>query len=203
MPTRTRSSASVSCIAAYGGSLDFLDTFKPANQTKYCKGAESVRRCYTGKAPTLRTVSSAYGENIAELWLTSQLKDLSEFSGSREKLSVEQLDELARIINADFSGFRVTELMHFFSLFKAGHYGRFYGAVDGLAITEALQEFRRERDNLLWEESRKREKERRAKEEAIRAKEVMTFDEWKELRHLFNFGYEPWRIKREKSADAI
>ena len=163
-------------------------------QYKYCK---DVNRCYTGKAPSLKVISEAYGENITETWLEIQLRDLSEFAGCKDKLSIQQIEQIAKVIILEFSFLKATELMHFFILFKSGKFGKFYGAVDGLVITEALQEFRQLRRERLWELEQKRAREERARRDAEYAKNAMSFDEWKELKHLFNMGYEPGRIKAE------
>lgn len=163
-------------------------------QYKYCK---DVNRCYIGKAPSLKVITEAYGENITETWLEIQLRDLSEFAGCKEKLSIQQIEQIAKVIMLEFSFLKATELMHFFILFKSGKFGKFYGAVDGLVITEALQEFRQMRRERLWELERKRAREERERRDAEHAKNAMSNDEWQEIKHLFNMGYEPWRIKAE------
>lgn len=189
-----KSSQAVSCIELFGKAEEFLCTFNPDMQYKYCK---DVNRCYIGKAPSLKVISEAYGENITETWLEIQLRDLSEFAGCKEKLSIQQIEQIAKVIILEFSFLKATELMHFFILFKSGKFGKFYGAVDGLVITEALQEFRQLRRERLWELEQKRAREERARRDAEHAKNAMSFDEWQELKHLFNMGYEPWRIKAE------
>lgn len=163
-------------------------------QFKYCK---EIDRCYIGKAPTLKVITEAYGETITETWLEIQLRDLSEFAGCKDKLSIQQIEQIAKVIILEFGFFKVTELMHFFVLFKSGKFGKFYGAVDGLVITEALQEFRIMRNEKLWGLERKREQEEKAKREAEHQKHAMTFTEYQELKWLFNIGYEQWRIKAE------
>lgn len=178
----------------FGKAEEFLCTFNPDMQYKYCK---DVNRCYIGKAPSLKVISEAYGENITETWLEIQLRDLSEFAGCKDKLSIQQIEQIAKVIILEFSFLKATELMHFFILFKSGKFGKFYGAVDGLVITEALQEFRQLRRERLWELEQKRAREERARRDAEHAKNAMSFDEWQELKHLFNMGYEPWRIKAE------
>lgn len=189
-----KSSQAVSCIELFGNAEKFLCTFNPDMQYKYCK---DVNRCYIGKAPSLKVISEAYGENITETWLEIQLRDLSEFAGCKDKLSIQQIEQIAKVIILEFSFLKATELMHFFILFKSGKFGKFYGAVDGLVITEALQEFRQLRRERLWELEQKRAREERARRDAEHAKNAMSFDEWQELKHLFNMGYEPWRIKAE------
>lgn len=128
-------------------------------QYRYCA---DIKRAYTGKAPTLSVLNDAFGCSTTEAWLAVQIRDLSEFSGCRDKLDIENIDKLAKVIIASFHHLKVTELMHFFLLFKSGKYGKFYGAVDGLVITEALQEFCHDRNETLhriYEEERKRAKE--------------------------------------------
>ena len=163
-------------------------------QYKYCT---DVERCYTGTAPTLSVVRQAYGDTVAESWLEIQLKDLSEFAGCKEKLSVRQIEQTAKVIMLNFHFLKVTEMMHFFILFKGGKFGKFYGAVDGLVITEALQDYLKLRREALEFYRRKQEEKERAANEAEHARNAMTYEEYKELEWLFNMGYEPWRIKAE------
>lgn len=139
------------CRIRYTSGEEFLKTFNPGLQAKFCK---DIKRCFTGAAPSLKILSEAFGDEVTESWVAIQLRDLSEFSGCKDKLSVEQVDQLAKVISMMFPYLKVTELMYFFFLFKSGKYGRFYGSVDGLAITEALQDFRIERRELLQQYGR-------------------------------------------------
>ena len=189
-----KSSQAVSCIELFGKAEEFLCTFNPDMQYKYCK---DVDRCYIGKAPNLKVMTEAYGENITETWLEIQLRDLSEFAGCKDKLSIQQIEQIAKVIILEFGFMKATELMHFFILFKSGKFGKFYGSVDGLVITEALQEFREMRREKLWALEQKRQQIERAKQEAEHARNAMSFEEYQELKHLFNMGYESWRIKAE------
>ena len=192
--TLQKSSLAVSCVELFGDAEAFLCTFNPDMQYKYCK---EIDRCYTGKAPTLKVMSEAYGEHIAETWLEIQLRDLSEFAGCKDKMSIHQIEQVAKVILMEFGFMKATELMHFFILFKSGKFGKFYGAVDGLVITEALQEFRVMRSEKLWALEQRRQQIERARQDAERAKNVMSYEEWQELKWLFNMGYEAWRIKAE------
>ena len=189
-----KSSQAINCIELFGTSEEFLCTFNPDMQYKYCK---DVDRCYIGKAPSLKVITEAYGEKTSFVWLQIQLKDLSEFAGCKDKLSIQQIEQTAKVIILEFGFMKVTELMHFFILFKSGKFGKFYGAVDGLVITEALQEFRIMRREKLWALEQMRQQIERAKQEAEHAKHVMSYEEWQELKWLFNMGYEAWRIKAE------
>lgn len=155
-------------------------------QYLYCK---DVNRCYIGKAPSLKVISEAYGENITETWLEIQLRDLSEFAGCKDKLSIQQIEQIAKVIILEFSFLKATELMHFFILFKSGKFGKFYGAVDGLVITEALQEFRQLRRERLWGLEQKRAREERARLEqqiADSKKNAVSYEEWKRRKQQNN-----------------
>ena len=107
-------------------------------QAKYVK---QELRCFFGTAPSLTRVARVYGDEIAESWIEIQLHDLSVFAGCKDKMEVEQLESTAKAILYRYGKLKVTELMVFFQRFKAGLYGRFYGVVDGLVITSALNEF--------------------------------------------------------------
>lgn len=92
-------------------------------------------------APSLVRVARTYGKNVAESWLEIQIFDLGEYAGVKEKPENTQIEQCARTIISQYGYLKVTELMVFFVRFKAGIYGRFYGAVDVLAITTALNDF--------------------------------------------------------------
>lgn len=186
-----------SCIKAYGDGLNFLRIFNPDAQYGFCK---NLRRCFTGTAPSLHVLAQAFGNSTAESWLEIQINDLSEFSGCKDKLSIRQQEQIARTVIATYGHLKVTELMYFFLLFKGGHFGKFYGAVDGLVITEALNAFSRIRLERLQTYEREEQDRRREEETRHRAQTTMTYAEWTELKWMFNMGYEPWRIKRELAA---
>jgi hypothetical protein len=161
-----------------------------------------------GKAPTLRALNEAFGKNITETWLAIQIRNLSEFSGVKDKIDITQVDELSKVIIATFHYLKVTELMHFFLLFKSGRYGKFYGVVDGLAITEALQDFckeRKERISRFYQDEHRRKAEA---EQERHEREVTRFyallDEygispfdWVKNQDLFKGGLAPEQIKAE------
>lgn len=126
-------------ISEYGEAENFLKTFNPDMQAPYTRN-ETL--CFaTDKAPSLARVKHTYGEKTAETWLEVQLRDLSEFSGSKEKMSIRQLEQLSKVIIQNYGYLKVTELMVFFQRFKAGYYGKFYGSVDTMTITTAIREF--------------------------------------------------------------
>lgn len=192
--------------------------FASSKQYAYCK---DVQRVYLGKAPALSVVSNAYGENVTKTWLSCQLIDLLEFSGCKDKLTTFQIGSICEVIMSTWYYLTVVELMHFFTQFKSGKYGKFYGAVDGLAITESLRAFVEERWNIKDRYEREQARQEQNLQDAIaeKAHRTMTaevqsvgmslsefyalqneyhleFDELIELAWLFKLGYE--RNKRNK-----
>ena len=159
-------------VQRYGSSLELVDKVTPARQL-WC--AENVESCFFGDFPTLSQLK-ALGGNTPVMWLVPQLANLSEFCGARDKLSVDQLRDLASIITTEFYYLKITELMLFFHRFKAGKYGRFYGSVDPLIIVEALHKFRKERGDII--DRHDREEAQRLREQA--AAEAVTWEEYRE-----------------------
>lgn len=195
MPTTSRrSSAVIDCIERYKTGKEFMVLFNPGKQFAFCKDKD---RCFTGLAPTLNVLDNAFGGNVTESWLAIQLRDLSEYAGSREKLSTAQIDQIAKTVHLAFGFLKVTELMYFFYLFKSGKFGHFYGAVDGLVITESLREFLKIRCAEIDRIEREQRDRLRIEQERREAGSRITLEEWKELKWLFNMGYEPERIRRE------
>lgn len=127
-----------------------------------------------GWAPSLRVVNEAFGKGTVQSWLAFQLRDLSEFSGAKEKLGIGQIDDITEVIMSQYPFLKVTELMYFFLLFKSGKFGKFYGAVDGLAIMEALREFIDDRNDKIY---RWNQEEERRKNEAKEAEEARKREE--------------------------
>lgn len=152
-----------------------MTLFTPARQHDYC--ATDDERLYTGTAPTLFVMAEAYGPAVADSWTEIQLRDLSEYAGCRDKLSLQQIEELARVIRSQYGFLKLTELMRFFLLFKSGRFGRFYGSVDALAVAEAIGKFcvmRRDIINVIERERRQRIAEQ---EEAEHRKHCITYEE--------------------------
>lgn len=146
-PLSPPNAAVLACRRQYGSARGFLTAYSPTNQGRYCTPA-NLRALYRGDAPQLGVVALAFGRECPALWLGGQLRDLALFSGAREKLTAAHYQQLADIIINNWGYLKVTEVMHFFHRFKAGDFGRFYGAVDPLAIMEAFRAFVRERYDL-------------------------------------------------------
>lgn len=115
-----------------------MATYAPGKQAEYM--ARYHDRCFTGTAPTLRRYAEVHGTDSVRMWLSAQIKDLCEFAGAK-KPQPDAMEDIAATIAAQYPGMKLTELMVFFQLFKAGHYGHFYGTCDPLVLTASLKDF--------------------------------------------------------------
>lgn len=138
----TSSPAVTDCLNRYHDAEQFGLTFAPQYQAKYCKDRD---RIFAGNAPTLATMKQAFGVQAAEAWVECQIKELSEFAGCKDKVSVQQGETLAQVIIATYPYIKATELMLFCWQMKAGKYGKFYGTVDPMSIAVGLRQFDQER----------------------------------------------------------
>lgn len=152
------------CLSRYGTAENFLTLFNPSHQYEYTR---DLTRVYAGTSPNLGVLARAFGQNIPVAWLIAQIRDLSEFAGVRDKLDGDKARSLAEVIAYTWPHYTVAELMLFFLRFKSGRYGRFYGAVDPIVITEALHQFADERAGELAaiEKAQRHEREEAAEEE--------------------------------------
>lgn len=132
-------------LSVYGTRADFLNTFHVCNQIKF---TNHTKECYFGKAPTLAELNTAYGSGTAEEFLTYQFVDLSEYCGVKEKLSANQLFQLAQLVAEDYKYLKVTEIMLFCRQFKMARYGLFYGSADPMIISNSLLKFSAERKKI-------------------------------------------------------
>lgn len=138
----------------YGDAQTFLKLLNPAVQPLAVRHPE---RAYMGTAPTLAVVRAAYTEEVAELWLMAQVENMNDFCGVSRKMTLPQMQELARMMLAEVPYLKTSELLLFFHRFKAGHYGEFFGVVDPQRVLSGLQAFlsdrRSEMDRYQREEA--------------------------------------------------
>lgn len=144
-PTR-RSAAVAAVVKSYHSEAHFLALFGPDKQVPY---TQDLARAFCGRAPSLSLLAEAFGDDARDSWLDIQLTELAAFAGCRDKLSDHQIRSLIDVMAHEWGYLKVTELMYFFRQFKAGAYGKFYGAVDPMAITCALKDFGQERRDIL------------------------------------------------------
>lgn len=166
----------MACIERYGEARHLMALFTPDKQYDYC--ATDSEQLYLGTAPTLFAMAEAYSGAVADSWTMIQLRDLSEYAGCRDKMTLPQIEELARVIRSQYGFMKLTELMRFFLLFKSGRFGRFYGTVDALAVAEALCKFCVYRRNMIGTIERERLQRIAEEKEAEDRKNCITYEEY-------------------------
>jgi hypothetical protein len=146
-------------VQVYESKDEFLIKFNPKKQNEYIKHFD---RCFIGNALRLTDVAGVYEEKTAIFWIKIQLLDLALFTGVK-KPSDEQITMLCETILANYGYLKVTELMVFFSKFKAGQFERFFGNFDAMVITTSLATFIELRKNWKFEAYQRQENEKREK----------------------------------------
>lgn len=198
--------AAVEIRQRYESPENLLVVFNPKNQIRFTK---DLRRAYKGNSPSLGLVSKAFSHECSKSWLAVQLWNLAEFSGCKQKMSIDQIDEISDMICDSYGYLKLTELMDFFRRFKLGEYGNFYGSVDPMAITCALAKFVIARRKLIEKfdaedrrlSARDPSESRFIRKYRERARMLrfyshnfrstdFSIDEFKEIWWLFNLGYE-------------
>lgn len=140
-------------IRRFGSDNDFKLKVSPDTQASFGANPEAA---ITGDYPTLADINTAYGEGFAAEWLMPHIANLALYTGAKN-LTVEQELELSRIIASSYGYLKITELLLFFFRFKAGRYGHFYGSVDPMVITCAMQDFMAERNDILRNHEREQQ----------------------------------------------
>lgn len=177
--------------------MNFLSQHKTAEQlmTAYNPSMQAIcakqkERCVTGNSPTLVDFKHMFGENKAELWLAIQIKDFSEYTGVKKKLTTFQIEDTAMVILSDFFYLKMSEVLLFFAFMKGGRYERFYGAVDPLVITSSLRMFLRDRAKIIEQhETEEQERKRQAEAKERESAETMNIEEWELYRPYFKQGF--------------
>ena len=131
--------------------------------------------CYWGDYPTL----SQLREDFPVALMMIHLHDLSEYCGSKDKLTGRSRHQCACIIATEFDDLKITELILFFHRFKSGYYDRFYGSVDPLIITSSLRDFLMERINVI----ERREKEEMSKKREEWKRNAVTWEAYAKMRN--------------------
>lgn len=154
---------------------EFLLQKNPSRQLPLNRSPDS---CYFGNSPTLSMLKLAYGSTAAEIWLVPQLTSVSNYCGLKEKVTEEQLFELATIIATNYHWLKTDELMLFFARFKATEYERFFSYFDPQVILASLKQFLCERNRAF----EKREQEIRMRRMEEDRKKAITYEQYLKLK---------------------
>lgn len=172
-------------IQTYHSEDNFLTLFNPSKQVAYTR---DLAKAFQGNAPSLGIIAKAFGNSARDTWLDIQLTELAAFSGCKDKMTDHQVQALIDIISEEYSYLKVTELMYFFRKFKAGEYGKFYGAVDPITITCALKEFCDDRRSIL-RRLEQHEKEEREKNDPEHIRWLRRYNEYQRMTRFWSFNF--------------
>ncbi|MBQ7204634.1 MAG: hypothetical protein IJS04_02220 [Muribaculaceae bacterium] len=145
-------------LQEFGDRDQFMKRCSPLAQLK--AGRNPKLAIMSEKSPTLVVLKKAYGENFPVMWLMEQILELVVYSNSKGTLNDYQAEFLANTIVNEYYDLKSSELLLFFYQFKCGKYGHFYGTIDPMRITIALDEFYEERNRVI-------ERHQRAEEERL------------------------------------
>lgn len=165
----------------YPTASEIFASYNPDIGTRILKRRKRLGELGTNAdIPTLGLLAEAYGEDTPETWLAIQLDNL-ENSTTQRGMDDAQFYTIARVITGEYYWLNLAELCLFFTWLKTGKYGRFYGAVDPMRITEALRQFVKERAidiDSVERERRRREIEARP----MRDPDAISWDEYQRRR---------------------
>lgn len=130
------------------------------------------------QVPTLKVLAEAYDEETYIIWMKAQLIKINEFVGTKEKLSTDQMEELAIQILHEYGYLNLFEFIIFCGRLRSGSYEEFYGSVDPMRVLKSLKSFCYDRRCDLDKVYREREAEQKRLEEKNRV--AISFDEWYE-----------------------
>lgn len=123
--------------------------------------SQNPERAYKAQCPTLLQYDSLYGEGSSDLWVEIMVTGLFGASSSREKGNANGIRIFCQSFAAQVKCFKLSELMLFFSRYKAGRYDNSYSSFDARRIGNAFfKEFIPERNNELDRINRNAEQER-------------------------------------------
>lgn len=173
---RKHSEADLALIEKYGDGKNFAETFNPDLQ-KVC--AENLERTFTGDAPTINALKSAYNDKQVTVWVVAQLENINQYTGTKSKMEFHQMMMLAEVILTEYGYLKASELLLFFFQFKAGRFGELYGSVDPIRISSALVEFASYRRDMIARILLKQEEEKKQEEREKHDREAITWEEYK------------------------
>lgn len=154
-------------LRAFGSRENFTKVCGPMAQLVV--GRNPKLAILSEKSPSLLVMKKAYGDNFPVAWLMEQILELVVYSNSKGTLNDYQAEFLANTIVNEHYDLKASDLLLFFYQFKAGKYGHFYGVIDPMRITIALDEFCDERDRVIEQHRKEAEDAKAAMEPKLPA----------------------------------
>lgn len=94
-------------------------------------------------------LKSIYSEKTPVHFIESWLLQLNIFINTDNKLSGEQIKELAKYMYDEIFMLNMAELTLLFKRIKSGFYGAFYNRIDGTQLVQWCREYRKERSKYM------------------------------------------------------
>ena len=163
-------------LQTYGNREQFLKKLGPLAQIEASMHEELA--FFSQKAPTMEEMKAIYGDNFPAMWLMEQILDLVVYSNSKGTLNDYQAMFLAQTIANEYPKLKASELLLFFYRFKAGRYGHFWGVVDPMRISKALETFCEERARVRAAKEKEAEALEQARLEREHALASIGPEEW-------------------------
>ena len=107
-------------------------------------------KAYMAECPTLISYEQMYGNGAASDWIYIQVLALFGSSSNKDKSAVDGIGLFASSFAAEVKTYKLSELMLFFSRYKAGKYDNSYYSFDAKRIGNAFfKEFLPQRNNEI------------------------------------------------------
>lgn len=168
-------------VKKFGEPEKFLKDYNSDLQVKCAANQKEVYMCRA--YPSMQVLGIAYGKNVAAAWVLGQLERVNRSSNSKNKLTDEQVQDIAETFVEDprIKLLMITEIALFFYLLSTGAYGDLYGRLDTTTIlTKLRNEFLTQRANEIAHYEYEAEKERKEREMA----DAITWEEYQRRKQL-------------------
>lgn len=174
---------------------DMEKRYSPAN---WAYVARDERKAYTAECPALGALPDLYGfRDACAMWIDTQLTSMFLTSGSKDPTLGESITLFARSFAEQVRPYKLTELMLFFSKYRAGMYDESYIQFSPKRIGNCFfSKFLPERNRMLARIENEAQRERtEAFWDDVKSGNLLTEDEWHTFRPWHQAGYslEDWR----------
>lgn len=171
---------------------DIEKTFSPDNWN-YASG--NPERSYNADCPTLASYENLYGEGVSADWIEIQVLALYGSSGNKDKAIADGIEIFSNSFATQVKAYKLSELMLFFSRYKAGKYDNSFATFDSRRIGNAFfKEFLPERNCELDRINRKKTLEDIESRRFIPPEGYNSLTWYKKVREAAENG-EEWAIK--------
>lgn len=162
-------------VALWQDEKNFVERFSPINQVRLLHNEE---RSILADTPSMGAVRNTWGDTFVTRWLATHLIELNEYCGVKEKMSINQINQCAKILISQYGYLKPQEFMIFFLKFKAGEYGRFYGSIDPMVISDAMREFMTYRNKTIDKVMRELERQEQVERKATASQLAISYEEY-------------------------